>query len=149
MIKSTLLSLPIYFLSLFVISQKVYARLEKIQRNFLWGGGVLEKKPHLVNWSLVCIDMKERGLGIRGLVALNKALLGKWSWRFAAERESFWKQVMINKFGLEEEGWCSRVARGGYSVGVWKAIRKEWEGIRCRSRFIVGNGRKIKFWKDL
>nr|CAN62954.1 hypothetical protein VITISV_018196 [Vitis vinifera] len=48
----------------------------------------------------------------------------------------------------KEGGWCSRVARGGYGVGVWKAIRKEWEGIRCRSRFIVGNGRKVKFWKD-
>ena len=54
-----------------------------------------------------------------------------------------------NKFGLEEGGWCSRVAKGGYGVGVWKSIRKEWEGIRCRSRFIVGNERKVKFWKDL
>ena len=124
------------------------ARLEKIQRDFLWDGGALEKKPHLVNWSLVCTN-KEGGLRIRRLVALNKALLGKWSWRFVVERESFWKHIIINKFGLEEGGWCSRVARGGYGVGVWKAIRKEWEGIRCRSHFIVRNGRKVKFWKDL
>ena len=60
-----------------------------------------------------------------------------------------WFYVIINKFGLDEGGWCSRVARGGYGMGLWKAIRKEWEGIRCRSRFIVGNGRKVKFWKDL
>lgn len=124
------------------------ARLEKIQRDFLWGGGALEKKPHLVNWSLVCTN-KEGGLGIRRLVALNKALLGKWSWRFVVERESFWKHIIINKFGLEEGGWCSRVVRGDNGVGVWKAIRKEWEGIHCRSRFIVRNGRKVKFWKDL
>ena len=96
-----------YFLSLFVILRKVCARLEKIQRDFLWGGSALEKKPHLVNWSLVYTDKKEGGLGIRRLVALNKALLGKWSWRFAIERESFWKQVIINKFGLEKGGWCS------------------------------------------
>ena len=83
------------------------ARLEKIQMDFLWGGSALEKKPHLVNWSLVYTDKKEGGLGIRRLVALNKALLGKWSWRFAIERESFWKQVIINKFGLEKGGWCS------------------------------------------
>ena len=88
------------------------------------GGGALEKKPHLVNWSLVCAN-KEGGLGICRLMALDKALLGKWSWRFVVERESFWKQVIINKFGLEEGGWCSRGARGGYDVGVWKAIRKE------------------------
>ena len=51
-------------------------RLEKIQRDSLWGGGVLEKKVHLVNWSAVCADMRQGGLGIRSLVALNKALLG-------------------------------------------------------------------------
>ena len=75
------------------------ARLEKILRDFLWGGGALEKKPHLVNWSLVCADMMQGGLGIRSLVALNKALLRKWSWRFAVERDSLWKQVIIDKLG--------------------------------------------------
>ena len=34
-------------------------------------------------------------------------------------------------------------------MGVWKAIRREWEGIRGRSRFLVGNEKKVKFWKDL
>ena len=78
-IKSTLSSLPIYLMSLFVIPRKVCTRLEKIQRDSLWGGSVLEKKVHLVNWSAVCADMRQGGLGIRSLVALNKALLGKWS----------------------------------------------------------------------
>ena len=63
--------------------------------------------------------------------------------------DTFWKQVIINKFRLEEGEWCSRVARRGYGVGVWKAIRKEWEGICCRYRFIVKNGKKVKIWKDL
>ena len=62
-------------------------RLEKIQRDFLWGGGALKRRPHLVNWNLVCVN-KEGGLGIHSFMALNKALLGKWSWRFAKERES-------------------------------------------------------------
>ena len=39
--------------------------------------------------------------------------------------------------------------KGAYGVEVWKAIRKDWESIRSRSHFIVGNGRKVKFWKDL
>ena len=54
LIRSTLASLPIYFMSLFPIPRSVRMRIERIQRNFLWGGGVLERRPHLVNWEVVC-----------------------------------------------------------------------------------------------
>ncbi|KAL6336249.1 hypothetical protein AAG906_014418 [Vitis piasezkii] len=74
-------------------SSRVCTRLEKIQRDFLWGGGALEKKPHLVNWGSVYADMRQGGL----------------------ERDSLWKQVIIDKFGVEKGG----------------------------------NGKKVKFWKDL
>ena len=56
LIRSTLSSLPIYFLSLFKMPKIVCSRLEKIQRDFLWGGGNLERKPHLVNWKTVCLE---------------------------------------------------------------------------------------------
>ena len=108
-------------------------------KEILWGGGALEKKT----------SKKEGGLGIRNLVVLSKALLGKWSWRFATKREPLWKQIITRKFGVEEGGWCLGEVREGYGVGMWKAIKNEWEGIRSRSRFLVGNGKMIKFWKNL
>ena len=51
LIKSTLSSLPTYFMSLFPIPASVALRIDKIQRNFLWGGMGEGKKFHLVNWS--------------------------------------------------------------------------------------------------
>ncbi|RVW13852.1 hypothetical protein CK203_079439 [Vitis vinifera] len=44
------------------------------------------------------------------------------------------------------------VLKGGrdrYGVGVWKAIRNGWEDFRSHSRFLVGDGTRVKFWKDL
>ena len=125
------------------------ARLEQIQRDFLWGGGALEKKPHLVSWKAVCADKKKGGLDIRSLATFNKALLGKWLWRFANENEPLWKHIILSKYDLQEGGWCSKDARNRYGVGVWKAIRKGWENFRSHSRFIIGDGTKVKFWKDL
>jgi hypothetical protein len=51
LIKSTLSSLPTYFMSLFPIPASVALRIDKIQREFLWGGMGEGKKFHLVNWS--------------------------------------------------------------------------------------------------
>jgi hypothetical protein len=49
LIKSTLSNIPTYYLSLFQIPGRVTKRIEKILRDFLWGGIGDEFKFHLVN----------------------------------------------------------------------------------------------------
>ena len=80
-------------MSLFQMPKTVRLWLDQIQRNFLWGGGCLKKKPHLVKWATMCLDKKFGGLGVKNMGDLNKALLAKWSWRFATEREVMWNDV--------------------------------------------------------
>jgi hypothetical protein len=99
LIKSTLANLPMYFLSLFSLPASVGARIEKLQRDFLWGGIGDEFKYHLVSWSKVCNLISESGLGIRNLVKFNLALLGKWLWRYGIESEAWWRIVVDSKFG--------------------------------------------------
>ena len=62
LIKITMASTPLYQMSLFRMPKIVARRLEKLQRDFLWGGSNLEKKAHLVNWEVVCADKEKRGL---------------------------------------------------------------------------------------
>ena len=70
-----------YFLSLLTIRKSVAARLERIQRNFLWGSYEGSFKYPLVAWENVCLPIEMGGLGIRNVVSFNQALLGKWLWR--------------------------------------------------------------------
>ena len=44
------------------------------------------------------------GLGIRKLDLLNRALLGKWAYRFIVEGNSIWKACINSKYGTEEGG---------------------------------------------
>ena len=77
LLKSTLSSLLTYYLSLFTIPKAVAARLERIQRNFLWGSSKECFKYPLVAWEKVCLPLELGGLGIWKLVSFNQALLGK------------------------------------------------------------------------
>jgi len=77
LIKSTLSNIPMYFMSLFHFPKSVANRIEKLQRDFLWGGLCEEFKYHLVSWPKVCSLISEGGLRIRNLIMLNPALLGK------------------------------------------------------------------------
>ncbi|RVW83895.1 hypothetical protein CK203_042030 [Vitis vinifera] len=71
---------------------------------------------------VLVLDAKEYkrkgGLSVRNLALLNKALLCKWSWRFAVEKETLWRQVICAKYGEEEGGWRSRVVRGQFWGGL-------------------------------
>jgi hypothetical protein len=65
LIKSTLSSLPTYFLSLFPIPVSVALRIVKIQRDFLWGDTGEGKKFHLIIWNQPCQPLKSAlGSGI-------------------------------------------------------------------------------------
>ena len=137
-----------FFLSLFPIPASVAARIDTIQRNFLWGGMGEEKKFHLMNWSQVCQPLHLGGLGIRNVRLFNKALLGKWLWRFGTERETLWRHVIHSKYGSLPGGWTSATIPGPYGVGLWKNIRKDWVQFAQYLRFEVGDGTRIKFWTD-
>ncbi|KAL6329204.1 hypothetical protein AAG906_014814 [Vitis piasezkii] len=117
LIKSTLASIPIYLLSLIRIPKAVAKRIERIQRDFF--------------------PKEEGGLGIRKIDLLNKALLGKWVWRYAYEKDNLWKTVIGVKYGQEGCGWKTKEVFGPFGVGLWKEIMKE-----------VGKGNRVLFWTD-
>ena len=120
LIQSTLSNLSIYFMSIFQLPRAVRMRLEKIQRDFMWGGRALEHKPHLVRWPIVCEDKSKGGLGVKSLGLFNKALLGKWAWRFANEKKTLWNQVIRRKYGEKRGGWRSGETRKACGVGFGK-----------------------------
>jgi hypothetical protein len=75
-----------YFMSLFPLPAGVANHIEKFQCDFLWGRLGDEFKYRLVSWSKTCSSISEGELGIQNLLIFNRALLGKWLWRYAHER---------------------------------------------------------------
>lgn len=65
----------------------------------------------------------------------------------AKERGALWHRVISGKHGVEEVGGAC-VVRGGYRVGVWKAINMVWDVLGRRAAFVVGNKRRLRFLLD-
>ena len=54
-----------------------------------------------------------------------------------------------SKFDEDSGGWCSGNIIGGFGVGLWKEIRKEWPQLIQNTSLALGNGRRISFWNDV
>jgi hypothetical protein len=78
---------------------------------------------HLVNWKIICSPIPRGGLGIENIMLFNKALVGKWLWRFGQEENSLWRWVTVMKYGIQRGGWCLKEAWGPYGVSTWWNIR--------------------------
>ena len=148
LLKSTLSSLPTYFLSLFTIPQAVVGRIERIQRNFLWETSEEVFKYPLVAWDKVCLLVECGGLGIWRVGLFNKALLRKWLWHFGKENHRLWHQVIADKYGEARGGWCTRGVRGAHECGMWRSIKEGTKKFFSQILYNVGEGSHVSFWHD-
>ena len=112
MLKSTLCSLPIYFLFSFIIPKSVAKKLEEIQRDFLWeGGSIGKKKLHLVNSLAIFKDFffffLKRILVVKIYPPSTKLLSVNGGGNSPQKRDMLWRKLISENFGKELGGWCS------------------------------------------
>ena len=62
----------------------------------------------------MCLSKEKGGLGIQSLATLNKALLGKWEWRFTVEHNPMWKKAIALNYQIEEGGWFTKEPMGSF-----------------------------------
>ncbi|GKU90507.1 hypothetical protein SLEP1_g4496 [Rubroshorea leprosula] len=112
-------SLPVYLISAYEIPKGILYYLDKIHRNFLWGGLGEEKKIKWVSWERVCRKKECGGLGVKDLRKFNLALMGKWWGRLAKVEEGLWGKVIREKYGENGGQWMNWVRDGRRVGSLW------------------------------
>ena len=58
--------------------------------------------------------------------------------------------MSINRnFGEMQGGWCLGENMGNFGTSLWKEIRKDWVTLYDNARFLIGDGSRVSFWKDI
>ncbi|KAE8726423.1 hypothetical protein F3Y22_tig00006991pilonHSYRG00009 [Hibiscus syriacus] len=131
-------------------------KLNSLMAGFLWGEGSEKKHIHWVKWRTVCRSKDEGGLVILDLNLSNRALLGKWIWKFANEKDTLWKNFICCKHNLDSSTMSVNSVYSSQDSWIWKGIVSSFlkndvigERLRSHSRIQVGNGKSISFWNDV
>ncbi|KAG7534372.1 Endonuclease/exonuclease/phosphatase superfamily [Arabidopsis thaliana x Arabidopsis arenosa] len=147
--KSVLSSIPVHSMSTISLPKSTLNSLDRASRSFLWGSTAEKKRQHLMSWKRICRPKGEGGLGIRPAGVMNKALLAKVGWRIIHDRESLWARIMRSKYKVGDQNNTSWITTKSNWSATWRSV-----GLGLREvvipglRWVVGDGRSIKFWKD-
>ena len=124
------------------------AKIERLQRDFLWLGVGEGKRDHLVSWDVVCKPKAKGCLGFGKIALRNVALLGKWLWRYPKEGSALWHKVILSIYGSHSNGWDANTIVRWLHRCPWKAIAQVFQEFSKFTLFVVGDGERIQFWED-
>ena len=98
LVKSTMAAIPNYVMQRRVQPVHLCEKLDKVNRDFLWGTTSEKRKMHLVGWNKIIKTKENGGLGIQEVRAKNIALLAKLNRRMNQEKDALWSKIILRKY---------------------------------------------------
>lgn len=79
--------------------------------------------------------------------SLNLALLGAWIFRYHLNSNAIWRSIVDFKYKTDDPNvlCCPTVGASPFWKGVLWAVQAAHMGIR----WVIGDGRKVRFWEDI
>lgn len=143
---SVLGSLQVYWGSVFILPVSVSKMIEKLIRNFIWGGVDLAQGKAKVSWKDVCVPKMEGGLGIKPLLIWNQALMAYHVWSVVSNRQSLWVK-WIHTYRLRGKSfWEVKIPWD--ASWSWRRILNLRAAFRPYIKTLVGDGTTTFFWHD-
>ncbi|PKI44750.1 hypothetical protein CRG98_034859 [Punica granatum] len=141
LINTTCAATPSYFMQCSRLLQSTLSKLDRLNRDFLWGSTSTKRKIHLVSWEVATMSKASGGLGIPNMNLRNKALLGNLVSRAASSGEP-WARLLRHQFTTNKPACLSSGSSN------WKALRTGMDVWEMGAKWLIGNGASALFWSD-
>lgn len=146
LIQATTSTIPSYTMQTMNFPVNVCDKLDRINRDFLWGDTPEKKKLHLINWNTVCKSKDMGGLGLRKARTQNLALLTKLGWKLINDEDSLWVKILKSKYLKHNslQSWPSNRA----ASHVWRSITHIRDILQEGTKWTIGDGSSVDLWND-
>ena len=147
LLNSCLASIPIYLMSIIKFPKWDIKLFNSRMSHFFWDNTEEKHKYHLANWHLVSHKKEFGGLGVPDLRNLNMCLLASWIQRYNLSDNVLWKNIVYYKYRTHQPNLfcCPNYGTSPF----WKGVLWAAQAARLGYCWKVGNGRKVRFWKDM
>ncbi|XP_062089465.1 uncharacterized protein LOC133795999 [Humulus lupulus] len=146
LLKAVIQAMPTYLMSCFRIPEGLCQEIERIQARYWWGSTTEQKKIHWRAWHKMCRPKCEGGLGFRGFIQYNQALLAKQAWRLLINPTSLLAKVLKARYYQHTSILEAR--EGHYPSITWRSIIWGRDLLRRGLRRRIGNGKETLAFSD-
>ncbi|KAE8676041.1 hypothetical protein F3Y22_tig00111634pilonHSYRG00007 [Hibiscus syriacus] len=129
LVKAVLSVIASYAMQTSYLPKKVCDEIERLIRNFIWGGSADKQGMHLVKWEELCQPLKDGGIGMKKVHSQNEAFLMKLAFRLIADNSKLWVRVPRSKYKIRDmvpvvidRRACSR---------LWRGLAMVWRPLLC------------------
>lgn len=144
LIRSVLLSMPIYLFQVVQPPREIMEKLERLFNRFLWGSTTSDSKWHWARWSRACLAGKEGSLGFRRLKDLVDSFAIKLWYRFR-HGFSLWAKFLHKKYYSSANS--ASVQAVGLIFPTWRCMLQIRPRAETGIRWSFGL-RDVSFWDD-
>ncbi|KAH9696063.1 putative reverse transcriptase/RNA-dependent DNA polymerase [Citrus sinensis] len=133
-------------MSVFRLPKGLCDDIQKSIAKFWWGSREDRYGIHWSRWDKMSQAKSRGGLGFRDLTSFNQALVAKQAWRLLQLPNSLLARVLQAKYYKYSS--LLNATAGSNPSFIWKSILWGRQVIDKGARWRVGNGRKIRTYKD-
>ena len=146
LIKAIAQVIPTYAMSVFKLPTNLCNAIQSIINRFWWSHGPQRRNIHWVSLDRLCDKKDDGGLEYREMEAFNDAMLAKQVWRLLHEENSLVHKILKARYF--PNGQLMTAALGSKPRFMWRSLWGAWDIIQQGSRWLIGNGEKVRMWED-
>lgn len=147
LIKSTLSTIPSFFMSTVKLPRFVLQKLTSLIRNFWWGYGTSSRHIYFKVWDSFLYPKQFGGLGFKNLLFMNWSLLMKQSWLLISSTSRWWVFCLLKKYGGIQDFWNARVTNS--QSFFWQSCLFTRKWLLLGIARVVNNGLQTLVYKHI